>query len=88
MWTLKKVWKIWRFTIAIKYKFIKILWFLVNLVERSPELPILDLQRISKRDPNDLVELATQIQFAEIGVKNSACNKLSIIAEQVFDAQL
>lgn len=57
-------------------------------MERSPELPILDLQRISKRDPNDLVELATQIQFAEIGVKNSACNKLSIIAEQVFDAQL
>lgn len=60
-----------------------ILSILVNLVERSPELPILDLQRISKRDPNDLVELAKQIQSAEIGVKNSACNKLSVIAEQV-----
>lgn len=55
----------------------------VNLVERNPKLNILSLKRTGKRSPDDLVELARQIQTADIQIKNTACSKLSVIAEQV-----
>lgn len=55
----------------------------VKLVERNPSLNILSLERISKKAPEDLVELAKQIQDADSQLKNNACGKLLVIAEQV-----
>jgi hypothetical protein len=46
-------------------------------------VPILDLQRVGKRGAEDLVNLAREIQYADVAIKNSACSKLTIIAEQV-----
>lgn len=55
----------------------------VNLVERNPNLNILSLKRSGKRAPDDLVELAQQIQTADIQIRNTAHSKLTVIAEQV-----
>uniref|UniRef100_A0A336M691 CSON010839 protein n=1 Tax=Culicoides sonorensis TaxID=179676 RepID=A0A336M691_CULSO len=59
----------------------------VNLVERNPNLNILSLQRTGKKSPNDLVELAQQIQNADLHVRNTASAKLTVIAEQIHFLQ-
>lgn len=56
---------------------------IVNLVERNPNLNILSLKRTGKKSPEDLVELAHQIQTADLQIRNTACAKLQVIAEQV-----
>ncbi|KAJ8687570.1 hypothetical protein QAD02_023364 [Eretmocerus hayati] len=58
----------------------------VLLVERnlSPQgLALVDPKAVAKRAPNDLVELAMEIQKADEFIKSSACGKLQIIAEQM-----
>lgn len=58
----------------------------VTLVERNPcpnGTQIVSLYRSGRREAEDIVELAKEIQSAEIQVKNNACAKLLVIAEQV-----
>lgn len=55
----------------------------VTLVESNPQLNLVDPARVRKRAPDDLVELAQQIQNANVQVKNNACGKLMVIAEQI-----
>ncbi|XP_062545848.1 uncharacterized protein C1orf50 homolog isoform X4 [Armigeres subalbatus] len=58
----------------------------VTLVERNPcpnGTQIVSLYRSGRREAEDIVALAREIQSAEIQVKNNACAKLLVIAEQV-----
>lgn len=58
----------------------------VTLVERNPRpngTQIVSLYRSGRREAEDIVELAKEIQSAEIQVKNNACARLLVIAEQV-----
>ncbi|GLV37776.1 uncharacterized protein CBL_06522 [Carabus blaptoides fortunei] len=58
----------------------------VVLVERNPApngIPLVSAIAVAKRAPNDLVELAMEIQKADQFVNATACSKLQIIAEQV-----
>lgn len=55
----------------------------VALVETNPNLDLVSAARVRKRAPDDLVELARQIQTADVQVKNNACGKLMVIAEQI-----
>lgn len=58
----------------------------VTLVERNPApngTQIVSLYRSGRREAEDIVELAKEIQSAEIQVKNNACARLLVIAEQV-----
>ncbi|XP_063701751.1 uncharacterized protein C1orf50 homolog [Culicoides brevitarsis] len=55
----------------------------VNLVERNPNLSIVNLKRSGKSAPGDLVELARQIQTADVRIRDAACSKLTVIMEQV-----
>lgn len=54
-----------------------------QLVERNPNLNILSLKRTGKKSPEDLVELAKQIQNSDLHIRNNVCGKLSVIAEQI-----
>jgi Protein of unknown function (DUF2452) len=65
---------------------IKFLMILVKFVERNAApngVAIVDPKRSGKRGADDLVTLAREIQHADVAIKNSACSKLTIIAEQV-----
>ncbi|KXJ80580.1 hypothetical protein RP20_CCG024355 [Aedes albopictus] len=58
----------------------------VTLVERNPcpnGTQIVSLYRSGRREAEDIVNLAKEIQSAEIQVKNNACARLLVIAEQV-----
>ncbi|XP_055640429.1 uncharacterized protein C1orf50 homolog [Toxorhynchites rutilus septentrionalis] len=58
----------------------------VTLVERNPcpnGTAIVSLYRSGRREAEDIVELAKEIQASDIQVKNNACAKLLVIAEQV-----
>ncbi|XP_065090933.1 uncharacterized protein C1orf50 homolog [Ochlerotatus camptorhynchus] len=58
----------------------------VTLVERNPcpnGTQIVSLYRSGRREAGDIVELAKEIQSAEVQVKNNACARLLVIAEQV-----
>ncbi|XP_058446467.1 uncharacterized protein C1orf50 homolog [Malaya genurostris] len=58
----------------------------VTLVERNPTpngTQIVSMYRSGRREAEDIVELAKEIQAADIQVKNNACAKLLVIAEQV-----
>ncbi|XP_058808581.1 uncharacterized protein C1orf50 homolog [Phymastichus coffea] len=58
----------------------------VALVERNiaPQgMKLVDAKAVAKRAPNDLVELAMEIQMADNYVKANACSKLQMIAEQM-----
>ncbi|XP_058819161.1 uncharacterized protein C1orf50 homolog isoform X2 [Topomyia yanbarensis] len=58
----------------------------VTLVERNPSpngAQIVSLYRSGRREADDIVELAREIQAADIQVNNNACSKLLVIAEQV-----
>ncbi|XP_014226918.1 uncharacterized protein C1orf50 homolog [Trichogramma pretiosum] len=58
----------------------------VALVERNMaplNVQLVDAKAIAKKAPNDLVELAMEIQKADNSVKVSACSKLQVIAEQM-----
>lgn len=57
----------------------------LKLVERVEE-PLglkVNLIRTGKKDAGDLVALATQINTAQIQIKNNAASKLALIAEQI-----
>lgn len=45
--------------------------FEVKLVEGNRSLPIVDTKRVNKRVAGDIVELAREIQNADVHVKNS-----------------
>ncbi|XP_030376876.1 uncharacterized protein C1orf50 homolog [Scaptodrosophila lebanonensis] len=53
-----------------------------QLVERNPQ-SMLDPLRVSMHDEGDILNLAQQIQNADKQLKNSTCQKLSIILEQI-----
>lgn len=58
----------------------------VTLVERNPNpdgLKLVNAYKVGRKDPDELVKLAQQIQLADIQIRNNACGKLAIIAEQV-----
>lgn len=58
----------------------------VVLVDRNPApngIPLVSAIAVAKKAPNDLVELAMEIQKADDFVKATTCSKLQVIAEQV-----
>ncbi|KAL9706520.1 hypothetical protein quinque_010038 [Culex quinquefasciatus] len=58
----------------------------VTLVERNPcpnGTQIVSMYRSGRREAEDIVQLAKDIQSADIQVENNACAKLLVIAEQV-----
>ncbi|KAF5308772.1 hypothetical protein FQR65_LT06005 [Abscondita terminalis] len=58
----------------------------VSLVSRNPEpygIPLVSAAAVGKRAPNDLVELAAEIQKADTFTHANACNKLQVIAQQI-----
>uniref|UniRef100_A0A1Y1N772 DUF2452 domain-containing protein n=1 Tax=Photinus pyralis TaxID=7054 RepID=A0A1Y1N772_PHOPY len=58
----------------------------VTLVNRNNEpcgVQLVNSVAVGKRSPNDLVELAVEIQKADNFIHANACNKLQIIAEQI-----
>ncbi|KAK5646468.1 hypothetical protein RI129_004932 [Pyrocoelia pectoralis] len=58
----------------------------VSLVNRSDEpcgIQLVNSAAVGKRAPNDLVELAIEIQKADNFIHANACNKLQIIADQI-----
>jgi len=58
------------------------LYFLAQLVERNPQLQI-NPMRVSMHQEEDIIELAQQIQNADKQLKNTTCQKLGVIMEQV-----
>lgn len=55
-------------------------------MERNPTplgVNVVNLKRISKHQSDDIISLATQIQYADEAVKNNANTKLSLILEQI-----
>jgi len=60
--------------------------FKVALVERNESpgrVALVNALKISKKDHNDIVQLATEIQKAGSFVQATACSKLQVIAQQV-----
>lgn len=58
----------------------------VNLVERNTEpcgVQLVNDKAVARRDPEDLIELAREIQTADGFIRATACSKLQVIAEQV-----
>lgn len=56
--------------------------FPVKLVEVGPSNILVNTDRVSKKSPTDLVELAMEIQKADTFIHANACNKLQVIAQQ------
>lgn len=54
----------------------------MQLVEVNPSSTFVNRNKVSKKSPTDLVELAMEIQKADTFVHANACNKLRIIAQQ------
>uniref|UniRef100_A0A8C4Q1Q7 Chromosome 1 open reading frame 50 n=1 Tax=Eptatretus burgeri TaxID=7764 RepID=A0A8C4Q1Q7_EPTBU len=64
------------------------LGFLVETSESPAGLPLVSSYHVCRRsDPMDLVALAEQVQKADDFIKANACNKLSVIAEQIHFLQ-
>lgn len=54
----------------------------VNLVERNPQ-HLVSAYRAGRHETEDIVALASQIKQADVSVRNTACNKLSLILDQI-----
>ena len=58
----------------------------MNLVERTSApngLQLVSAYRANRHESEDIVALATQIKTADLCVRNTACNKLSLILDQI-----
>lgn len=58
--------------------------FAVNLVDRGPaSSQLVSAFRAGRHESSDIVSLAEQIKHADVAVRNTACNKLGLILDQI-----